>query len=374
MQVAACLSELSPKIRLRAAPLVTPGDDFASSGIEVVTRGCRLPTGGFSFTSVAGFLTDAPHCPAYARYLLQLRRVRHNTDWALVVGDIILLLMAVVGLRRPVAYVALAKSDYKGPHHALEIEAMRRYATRIFTRDAVTAESLRAHGVNAVYLGNPMMDGLPRMRTTDMREPVLGLLPGSRKEAYQNMKRLLAVAELIPEKPRGICAIPSCLDVNKFRRVARSAGWTCSNGTIAKSGVEILLAVDRFDEVATDSSVILGIAGTANEQAAGMGKPVISVPGFGPQTTTRRMLKQERLMGGAVKFARRGIHQAAKEIAYLLSHPEEAERRGWIGRARMGPPGASGRIAYSLMQLFGMSCVRSKVGQAVNIGVEPIGE
>jgi hypothetical protein len=86
------------------------------------------------------------------------------------------------------------------------------------------------------------------------------------------------------------------------------------------------------------------------------------------------MRKQEMLMGGAIKFAPHVPHGAAEEIAYLLSHPEEAERRGRIGRIRMGPPGASRHIASGLLELFGVDCARSTAGITTSIGVEPVGE
>jgi uncharacterized protein (TIGR03492 family) len=88
-----------------------------------------------------------------------------------------------------------------------------------------------------------------------------------------------------------------------------------------------------------------GMAGTANEQAAGLGRVVITFPGHGPQACRARLRIQERLLGGAAIFVDGPAETVAAEIVRLLDDPEERARRAQAGRNRMGPPGASARIA-----------------------------
>ena len=105
-----------------------------------------------------------------------------------------------------------------------------------------------------------------------------------------------------------------------------------------------------FEDIIARAEVLIGLAGTANEQAVGMGKPVVSFAGTGPQTTVTRMTKQEMMLGGSVRYIADFPRGVAEEVSFLLSHPEEAMRRGRIGIERMGSPGASRRIAEHIAE------------------------
>ncbi len=104
----------------------------------------------------------------------------------------------------------------------------------------------------------------------------------------------------------------------------------------------------------SESEIVIGLAGTANEQAAGLGKPVVSFTGYGPQTTLRRMKDQARLLGSAVKFVSDFPNGVVTEISFLLSNPEERIRRGKAGSLRMGPPGGARNIANLLVKHFNL--------------------
>jgi hypothetical protein len=63
------------------------------------------------------------------------------------------------------------------------------------------------------------------------------------------------------------------------------------------------------------------------------------------------MSEQERLLGGSMKFVNYpdGV---IKEVLDLLDNPEEYKKRSEIGKARMGGPGAAGRIAEYIYQNY----------------------
>ena len=42
---------------------------------------------------------------------------------------------------------------------------------------------------DAIFLGNPMMDGLIPKSLDLGNDPIVGILPGSREEAYENLRR-----------------------------------------------------------------------------------------------------------------------------------------------------------------------------------------
>jgi uncharacterized protein (TIGR03492 family) len=94
--------------------------------------------------------------------------------------------------------------------------------------------------------------------------------------------------------------------------------------------------------------VVIGMAGGANEQAAGLGKPVVAFPGTGPQFTPRFLEEQKRLLGEAL-VATPHWQDAARALARLLDDREERERRGRAGVERFGGAGAAAAIARRLL-------------------------
>ena len=58
----------------------------------------------------------------------------------------------------------------------------------------------------------------------------------------------------------------------------------------------------QFMDVLHQSSVVIGLAGTANEQAMFAGRPLISFIGTGPQSTKKRFVEQHQLIDGATTY------------------------------------------------------------------------
>jgi len=49
----------------------------------------------------------------------------------------------------------------------------------------------------------------------------------------------------------------------------------------------VICSADAFADILQQSSLVIGMTGTAVEQAVGLGKPLIAVPGNGPAFTYR---------------------------------------------------------------------------------------
>lgn len=353
-QIAGRLKDRHPWSLVTGAPLVTAGDAYTGAGLPVLTQGTPPPSGGFPLKSLRGFLLDVPCVPRYSRYCSVLRNRRAEIDHAVVVGDVALLALGYLSFRRRLIFVELAKSSFKGSHCGIEERLLRRIPCKVLTRDEPTARDLRDRGIDADFLGNPMMDGLTPKGVDLGDGPMVGILPGSRDEAYRNLRRLLAVVERMDEGVRFVCAMPSCLRLERIIESVRADNWAFKDGHLSKNGRSILMARDCFEDVISKSQVILGLAGTANEQAAGVGTPVVSFAGCGPQTTAGRMRDQERLLGGAVKFVRDFPEGVVSELSRLLVDPAERVRRGRIGSLRMGAPGGSDAIVQFLAEEFGL--------------------
>ena len=352
--IACELRLMAPQHPIMAVPMVSNGTAFQNHGFKTVWEGAFPPGQGFGSQEFRLFLKDIPYARDYFRYLGFLIRRRAEFDHAFVVGDVFLLIHAYFGLGRRSVFLALAKSDHMNPHSAIEEWIIRHFASRVLTRDDFTAEQLRAKGIDACFLGNPIMDGIGEPAPEKPAEPpLIGLLPGSRDEADHNFRRILQVLDRIDRPAQYLCALSPVLNIEAMAASAHADGWTLTKGGLLCKGTKaVLMSKDVFDRVLHDSTVVIGMAGTANEQAAGMGRPVVSFVGAGAQTTPSRMIDQERLLGGAAAYISDFPEGVAREIDYLLDHPAERQRRGDIGRERMGPPGGAKKIAEFLFDEF----------------------
>jgi uncharacterized protein (TIGR03492 family) len=99
------------------------------------------------------------------------------------------------------------------------------------------------------------------------------------------------------------------------------------------------------------SSLAIGITGTAVEQAVGLGKPVNAVPGNGPAFTYRFAEAQNRLLGNSVQVigTQSGNSHIIKEAALAVDRTLQDNKylASCIknGLERMGRSGRSIKIA-----------------------------
>ena len=100
------------------------------------------------------------------------------------------------------------------------------------------------------------------------------------------------------------------------------------------------------------------MAGTAVEQAVGIGKPVLQLPGHGPQFTAQFAEAQRRLLGPTV-FCAKGDPGNANQITNTISLLLELLQRSKNdlkfrmecleqARVRIGPSGGAKNIARAI--------------------------
>ena len=343
--------ELAPDADVAALPLVGMG--LAYAGVPLLDPRAPLPSGGFGARG-RGWFADlrAGGVGLVSRQRRTLGRRRGRVSHAVAIGDVFCLWMTAAA-GTPVTLIATAKSSRHDPHGWLEIQLLRRLAGRVFARDEETAGGLRAAGIDAVYVGNPLMDAIGHAATETLRRPdchVVLLLPGSRVDAYRNLSALLRLADAVaPHMPvRWLCALAPTLDRSAVAASAAAAGWSAADTLLTRGAATVLLTTD-FSGGVRDADVVVSLAGTASEQAAGMGRPVVAFPGAGTQFTPAFLAAQQRLLGDAL-VAASGWTDAAADVRRLLGDPDERLRRSAAGRLRMGPPGAVARIARSILE------------------------
>ena len=393
LQLIEALRRKQPDQQVAVLPLVGEGHAFSAaeaSGL-LERQGPRqtLPSGGFSNQSLRGLIQDlgAGMAGLSLRQWRWVRRWGRSGEPILAVGDLLPLLLAWSS-GAPFAFVGTPKSDYTwasppppgwgasplaDAYHRMkgsewdpwEWQLMASGRCRLVAvRDPLTARGLRRRGIPARAPGNPMCDGfqpsaLPPWLEDGRR---LLLLPGSRMpEALHNGKRLLAglAAWNCPQPSTVLLACGDQPSSASWHTLLTADGWREAPLTpeAAAAGacrcwrrgpLTLLLGVGQFMGWAPWGEVGLATAGTATEQLVGLGIPVLSMPGPGPQFKAGFARRQSRLLGNAVV----PFHSAAElavGLERLLTDGNWRRHLGRIGQRRMGPPGGSERLAQLLL-------------------------
>jgi hypothetical protein len=353
-------------VEIVALPIVGEGGAYRRLGIPILDAVQTLPSGGFIYQDWRQFWRDLQGglLGLTWRQLQQIKTQRQQADLVLAVGDIVVLLMAWwSGL--PYGFVGTAKSDYyhrdeQGPYRRHWIPwfqpasdylpwerwlMARPHCQGVFVRDNLTAKGLKALGLPALDLGNPMMDGLepghPQSwaKAWDPDQSVLLLLPGSRPpEAYANWSLMMEVIQQLPGEVSLVAAISPTLDLARLE-------------SQIPTGLTVHLRVGDFAACVQCATVALAMAGTATEQCVGLGKPVVTIPGRGPQFTPAFAEAQTRLLGSSIYLRR--VDTAASTILDLMhklrTDPSFTPQLHQHGLQRMGVPGAAERIATEIL-------------------------
>ena len=83
--------------------------------------------------------------------------------------------------------------------------------------------------------------------------------------------------------------------------LAKRAGWMLQGDVLVREGAqEVHVHRGAFQAVLQSSDLVIGMAGTAVEQAVGLCKPALQLPGGGPQFTSAFAEAQRRLLGPTV--------------------------------------------------------------------------
>jgi uncharacterized protein (TIGR03492 family) len=182
------------------------------------------------------------------------------------------------------------------------------------------------------------------------------ILPGSRTpEAYANFQLLLSAFSQLEPALVGLAALTGSLDTPEL--VDTLSDWHYQRlapdlARLQRGERRVYLVWGAFADCLNRADLVLAMTGTATEQAVGLGKPVISLVGGGPQFTYRFAEAQTRLLGPSVTLLPNPEAIAPVARKLLTDLPLRAELAA-NGLARMGTPGAAQRIAQHLMATDG---------------------
>ena len=374
-QIVKALRASGADVDVAAMPIVGDGAAYVRSTVPTIGPTSPMPSGGVFYMNPLFFLKDvrAGLVRLTWRQLQAAWTHSQRCDLVVTTGDLIAAGFARSTGRPYIIFLSAHSSYYEGEVYLgflLNYLLSSEQCLGIFTRDALTADDLNRQGLTkAKFVGNPVMDNLnstgkdlqliPRFRT-------IALLPGSRlPEATDNLVLLLELVKEIAATSTvrvqfRAALVPSLM--LELDDIAARAGWQVRSSKLIFSAikqhgsettvtVEVICYADAFADILQQSNLVIGMTGTAIEQAVGLGKPVITIPGNGPSFTYRFAEAQNRLLGGSVqvigtepansdifKEAALAIDRTLQDKSYLANCVKN-------GLERMGRSGASIKIA-----------------------------
>ncbi|MDJ0511533.1 MAG: lipid-A-disaccharide synthase-related protein [Crocosphaera sp.] len=373
------LLQLYPHLDLAAMPIVGEGNAYRRLNIPIIGPTQNMPSGGFSYINRLRLLTDlkAGLVGLTWKQLQAVWQYAPSCDLIMATGDTVSQGFAYSTGYPYVSFISCLSALYEGtlnigPFIGTFLRSPR--CLTVFTRDPYTAKDLRNQGINKAQFGGiPSLDKLePTGKDLQLQAdvPMIALLPGSRlPEAIRNFKlQLNLILEIIkvmsPETIQFRAAlVPKVMQ--ELEGIASSEGWQYHPNKLTykseKGTVEVLCYSDAFNDILHNCTLMLGMAGLAVDQGIALGKPVIQVPGEGPQFTYEFAEAQTRLIGSCAQTIGTGpatsetLREAAKCVAKTVVDKTYLDECMEKGKARFGPPGASGRIARFLLKSLGIN-------------------
>ena len=352
------LRKINPSLSLAAYPLVGLGEAYEREKVTLLEPRQTLPSGGFSKGSLLRLFKDVKAgLPRLLRQQVSvLKKVAPKVKRVVVVGDFLPVFLSWLFLRRPLYFVATAKSDYIAAHWPIEVAMLRKAAVVVFARDELTASGLLQRGVRSVHMGNVMMDslcfGVSNIQVRPQERTLL-FLPGSRQDAAENLMDMLKITKKLKHSYNYLVAVSQMVSEIEFMEAATASGWDW----IVEDGATVLLELkDRkiqvrliwgaFGDLLSLADLVVGMSGTACEQAVGLGKPVITYPRN--RQMARFLRDQKKLLGTSLFLMAYDHDLIAEFIEKLIDDESRLQRLAEAGKKRLGNAGGASKIARYL--------------------------
>ena len=357
------IADKSPETSIYALPLVGAGKSYETVPCEIVGPRTVMPSGGVIPGNMPNLIKDAKSglLSLTFKQLKIMSEISAKSFVTVAVGDIYPTILAALSVSSPTLMIATAKSNYVSPHNFFERFLMRWICSYVFARDEVTAENLRQSKVRALWVGNAMMDclspiGFDFNLTSDTS--LIALFPGSRQTAFEDFPVILGAVELLDrdfEAPLSFaCAIAPSIDLKELTNSLRPLGWTFAIGEelpggrvdyLKKGNITIYLLKGAVGDILKECKLVIGQAGTANEQAVGLGKPVVTFDSYSQGKMGWYRMRQKCLLGDSISVVEKDSIKIAKEASNILTDRKLYEKMTKIGFERMGPSGGADKMA-----------------------------
>jgi uncharacterized protein (TIGR03492 family) len=373
-----------------ATPLVGRGRAYDAADVEVLGPRDEHPSGGYLLSGPRALIGDLragwlgstrarwSSLRAAAGRAAVSRFAGHPAGYpaghaaglvagCVVVGDWYALTSAWANVRVPVFYLPSAISvlawppdapAWRAPFGPWERRLMAR-AAAVYPRDEATASWLQARAVPGVaYLGNPMLDAIDGDAEVGIDPPYLLLLPGTRGDAGYSLPRMLEACRRLRDEPAAVVAWAGA------DAPPEADGWAlvstgAPRGVIARyrhpDGTEVAVATGAYATLVAGARAALSTSGTAAEQCAGLGIPIVGFVTPGPQYRETFARAQRRALGDALALTSSAPEELAVAVRRALHDAAARERAKVAGRHAMGVPGGADRVARDIARRLGLA-------------------
>ncbi len=381
IQIIKALCQQQPQLEIGAMPIVGQGNAYRNLGVKIIGPTEALPSGGFINSDRLKILGDIQSglLTLLWRQVQAIRNYGRDCTSIFAIGDVVVLLGAYLTGKPYTAFIVSSSAYYE---NRMKFPLLTDWLLKsdrcqqIFTRDLYTADMLNKQGYSkAMFVGFPAMDALaPTGKDLQLAPnlPFIALLPGSRlPEAGANLQLLLdlaiATTPLFSDGIQFRAAVtpnlftPDAQGMIPLQQLAAQRGWEYpAAGYLIhpQQGVKIRCFCDAFADILQQCDLVVGMAGTAIEQAVGLGKPIIQFPGAGPQFTYAFAEAQMRLLGTSVQTIgtqpanAETIDLAARAVRQTLLDRDYLECCRENGLERIGGAGGAAEMARIFVEHF----------------------
>lgn len=357
---AAIIAALPDDIAVEAYPMIGAGNAYShvcpvvGPRAALASEGWRNVKGSLRKDITTGGLMVVP--PA----LKFLRAIRGQYDRIIVVGDMVGVLSCLVTGNRDLTYLDVYKTGAARMYSGLEKLAIQRVCKTVFCRSQSLADGLVARGVDARCAGNVMMDTIPSGDYDAMarrsKARAVTLLPGSRALTAESFSVQVDALRLLPvvARPDVFVAVAGSVNVEELgkasglRRTSMLSSEAGDLGELSDGSLTIHMARGGvMGNLLAASDVVLSQAGTATVQALGSGKPAITF--INPRDRRSRFRDEQALFGEARVVTAAEAEHVSGALRTLLTDDAERMRLSYLGRERIGGPGAMAAIVAELV-------------------------
>ncbi len=358
----------SPDVKIYALPIVGNGGSYETEDCEILGPRTAMPSGGVIPGNFGNLKKDLSS-GLIKLTLTQIGLIKKYSKLSFAsvsIGDIYPAILLSFFAKNSRIMIATAKSNYVSPHNKFEEFMMKTFFKKVFVRDEPTAEHLRKHGVsNALYVGNAMMDCL-EPEGIDFKvnkENLFAVLPGSRKSAFLDMPVIAEAISIISSKiddSSFVAVVPKSIDLNELVKVC-SDDWQfeepkeddfCVGKMSNKKHGAIVKFYNRgMADLLRNCKLVIGQAGTANEQATGLGKPVVAFDSFSDDKMGWYRKRQKCLLGEAVAVVKKNPSEVSDMVFKILNDSELYKKMAEEGKNRLGLPGGAQKMAEAILSL-----------------------
>jgi lipid-A-disaccharide synthase len=345
-------------LRRRRPELVLTGIGgvaMAAAGVTLIERAERL--------AVMGFVEVVSHIPRHIALLRALRRrLRGGTVALLVLIDYpglnLKLAAAAAAAGVPVLYYITPQVWAWG---AGRLSAMARHITRAAVILPFEEALLRGHGIDASFVGHPLLDRAIRLEDraaarnrlgVPLDVPLLALFPGSRKqEIAQHLTDFLAIARELEHRHPGLRAIisvapeielPAHASAYPLVHDASLTVLRAADAALCKSGTTTLEAAV--------AGCPLVVAYRTSRWTYALARRLVTIPHIGLVNVVAGREVAREFVQHAIQPAL--VSDAIDPLLALGSLEREQALRDLAEvRAKLGTPGAAERVAVMASEL-----------------------